>query len=82
MRQVSILEGGKIMLKPIREGKLAPLVCPECGCRLNFVTFDVDTSFAHHFTGEEVERDARGCSCPKIGVVWSVPTEKIQHLIA
>lgn len=68
------------MLKAIRDGKKAPFECPDCGCRLNIVSFDdvsddeVGThkaAFAHHFMGDE-GRDARKHACVSLGKVWSI----------
>ena len=70
------------MLSPVREGKRTPLVCPDCGCRLNLVTLNQVISFAHHF-GVDVlggEYDARGCKCPSIGKTWMVDSDKVRHL--
>jgi hypothetical protein len=68
------------MLSAVRDGKLTPLVCPHCGCRLNFVTA-FDTAFAHHFMDDLNQKDAQGCDCPNIGMVWVVDVSKIEHLI-
>lgn len=70
------------MLKLVRDGKLAPLVCPDCGCRLNLFTMENLYAFACHFVGAEEARDAKGHICRSIGVVWSVDGDSIQHLLA
>lgn len=68
------------MLKSIKGGRKAPFECPDCGCRLNVVSFDSlsddefgshDTYFAHHFMGD-FDRDAKNHLCKSLGAVWTI----------
>lgn len=70
------------MLTAVREGQKGPLICPECSCRLNVVSLDKETVFAHHFSHDyDSTRDARGHICSNIGRVWTVDSKKVEHLI-
>ena len=70
------------MLRAIRDGKKGPLVCPNCGCRLNVFNYDTDTAFAHHFAHpEESDKDAQGHKCKNYGNVWTVNPKEILHLV-
>lgn len=55
----------------VREGKKVIPSCPECSCRLN--VFELHgLTFAHHFIGEDSEKDAKGHKCSGIGSVWPI----------
>lgn len=71
------------MLKAVRDGKKSVLECPDCGCRLNIISFasmmdapaieyDDYGKFAHHFVGDLENTDAKGHKCKSIGRVWSL----------
>ncbi len=70
------------MVTAVREGKLVPITCPECECRLNVFKFGEDIVIAHHYTNEyDDARDARGHLCSDIGRVWTIDAHKVRHLV-